>query len=373
MKRSIGFLLAGIYSFCFLQCSHEVNKFSDFKTSLQVSYNPYEAVEWLTWKPCLSQHHDHVKTSEERIRDYDAAGYQAIALLDYAGVKSKPFTHRNRIWPFTKFFPKYHSEAEFMATAQSLKFFFPSMEEVGVHHMTSPFMVRYVELWEKGADSFQQSWQYRNEQELIDEINRYDGLAVIAHPRRGFGFYRRLHGFHGIEVYNAFFQYQYKAGKDKENMNAHFVTIWDDLLAYKSSRIFGFAVNDWYGPFNKDVQHSDPDVYDSGKTLVMVPEFTLPAYRRSIESGAFFALKDTGREKGHLPAILGISVSGESIHIDTDGGQIVWIFCGEVMEEGADFHLNALPHNVNYIRAEVRNNSGTVYVQPFSLVPAVVE
>ena len=366
-KRCI--ILAGVIGLLLLQCSHDVNKFADFNTQFKVSYNPYQSVDWTSWKRCLSQHHDHVKTSEKRIRDYDAAGYQAVALLDYAGVKSKTYTHRERIWPFTKFFPQYQSDAAFMATAQNLKFFIPSMEEVGVHHMTSPFMTKYVELFEKSIDHVEQSWQYRNEQELIDEIDRNNGFPIIAHPTRKYRFYERLNHFNAIEIYNAFYNFNHRNGKISKDMNAHFVTVWDNLLAYKSNRIFGFAVNDWYGPFNKDVRESDPDIYDSGKTLVLLPEYTLDSYRKSVEMGAFFALKDLGVKKGGLPKVERIEVDGEGIHIESDGGKIRWIFCGDVIAEGADFPLTALPHNFNYIRAEIQNENGTVYVQPFSLTP----
>jgi hypothetical protein len=244
------------------------------------------------------------------------------------------------------------------------------MEEVGRHHMTSPFLTTYIELFERKFGGWKSKIQYASDQELIDRIRQFGGFPIIAHPTNEFDFYQSLDHFGGVEIYSAFSMYYFEIGEYDTDQNEHFVEIWDNLLTHKSTRIFGYAVNDWHGPFNKELRDSHPDIYDSGKTLVMLKDFTLADYRRSLEMGAFFAIKDLGREKGHIPKVSQISVSDSTINITALNGRVEWIFCGDVLHEGASFALDPLPISINYVRAEVRNVHGIVYVQPFSLTPA---
>ncbi len=356
-----------------LYCSHDLNKFSESKARLEVSYNPYSAVNWATWKRCLSQHHDHVIYDEQKIRDYDEAGYEALALLHYSGVRSLAYTMRERIWPLTKFLSQYNSDAAFLNTTQNLKIFIPSMEEVGVHHMTSPFLVQYVERWEQKFDRSKEAKHYISEQELIDKITSRGGFPIIAHPTKKFSFYRKLQNFDALEIYNASFLFDYITEKRSQDYNQHFVAVWDDLLAFKSSRLFGYAVNDWSGPVKKERKETHPRIYDSGKTLVMLEEYTLEHYRASLQTGAFFSLKDLGVKKGLLPKVVSIAVRDSNIDIEVEDGVVSWIFRGDVIQAGPTFDLSALPQNLNYIRAEISNSRGTIYAQPFSLTAALYD
>ena len=355
----------------FCHCSNPAN--TEPQVRLVVSYNPYAGVDWTTWQRCLSQHHDHTNVEEAKIRDYDGAGYQAIPLLHYSGVKSLTYTRKERLWPLSKFLKKYPSDEAFLSTLQNAKFFIPSMEEVGRHHMTSPFLLDYLELYEPHLDSQWQPWQYRSNQELIDLIAQHRGLALIAHPTESFDLYQSLSGFHGLEVYSAAMNYNFITGKIGQNKNAHFIRVWDDLLSKKSTRIFGYAVNDWYGPFNREVRETHPRIYDSGKTLALLENYSLEAYRRSLEQGSFFAIMDTGMVKGNCPQIQEITASPDSISISAVNGNVHWIFKGEVMQSGSTLSLDNLPSGMNYVRAEVRNENCTVFVQPFTLSPATRE
>lgn len=348
-------------------CTHDINKFSDFSYKYQVSYNPYAQVDWSTTKKCLSQHHDHTNAQESKIREYDLAGYNAIVILHYSGVKSLSYTRQERLWPLTNFLSQYSSDEEFLATSQNIKFFFPGMEEVGRHHMTSPFLTKYIAVWEPGLYPRKENWHYTTSQECINLIYAFGGFSIIAHPTRNTKFYRNLTNHHSIEIYNAFYRFKFRIGEHKKDKNEHFLKVWDNLLTYKSSRIWGYAVNDWYGPWNHDIKTTLPDVYDSGKTLALVKEYTLESYRASLEQGAFFAIKDIASQKGLYPEILHIEVTPDSIIIHVSNGEINWITCGVSIERGQNLDLNYLPKNITYVRAEVSNENGTVYVQPFSL------
>ena len=348
-------------------CRHQLDKFGNTNCAFKVSYNPYEVVDWTSWQRCLSQQHDHTSVTESRIRAYDEAGYQAVPLMHYSGVQSLEYTSRERLWPLSEFLKEYPSDEAFLETTQNLKFFIPSMEEVGRHHMTSPFLTTYLELWERNFSPNRQVWNYFSNQNLIDKIIQFGGLPIIAHPTEKLGFYRKLNNFNAIEIYNAFFDYRFRTGEFRRDQNQHFLEVWDDLLTYKSTKIFGYAVNDWYGPYNLEVKESHPQTYDSGKTLVMLETYSLESYRRSLEAGAFFAIKDHGFEKGLYPQINKIEVDEQSITLEVTDGEVNWSFCGEVIQQGLSFDLSHLPHNLNYIRAEVVNENSTIYIQPFSL------
>lgn len=349
-------------------CRHQLDKFGDTFCTFTVSYNPYDIVDWTSWQRCLSQHHDHTHVTESRIRAYDEAGYQAVSIMHYSGVRSLSYTSHERLWPLSEFLQQYPTDAAFLETTTNLKFFIPSMEEVGRHHMTSPFLTTYLELWESRLSPNRTARNYFTNQDLLDKINQFGGLPIIAHPTEKLGFYQKLDNITAIEIYNAFFDYRFRAGIFKRDQNQHFLKVWDDLLAYKSTRIFGYAVNDWYGPYNREVKTSHPRTYDSGKTLVMLETYSLESYQQSLEAGAFFAIKDHGVEKGLYPEIRKIEVTEKSITIEATDAGINWISCGVVIQRGPSLDLTYLPHTLNYIRAEVVNENGTVYVQPFSLI-----
>lgn len=236
--------------------------------------------------------------------------------------------------------------------------------------MTSPFLKTWIARWEPSQFDHRSAWHYDSPQRCLDVIQRFGGLPIVAHPTNDSEFYLGLQNVGAIEIYNASFRFHFLEGKFSQDKNLHFRAVWDDLLTHKSSRIFGYAVNDWYGPFNKEVAVSHPDVFDSGKTLVLIPAFTLDHYRTSLERGAFFAIQDNGDEKGHYPKIEKIEVQPGSIEVKVDSATVNWFFAGVLIDTGPVLELSYLPSNMNYVRAEVSNPNTTVYVQPFSFQPA---
>ncbi len=348
-------------------CEHPLGKFTGDGQSYQVTYNPYQNVVWGEWHACLSQHHDHTNGDEQRIRDYDQAGYNAVVAMGYGGVKSLNHTSRERIWPAYRFLHGYENDEAFLETTRHLKFFIPGMEEVGFHHMTSAFLNRYIEKYERVYGGTQHPWAYNSTQECLDLIANFGGEPIIAHPEKPLEFYLKLDDVQHIEIYNAYFRYHHEIGRRQKDMNVHFVQIWDQLLARRSTKIWGYAVNDWHGPFRKEIKLRRPRAYDSGKTLVFIPDWDLSNYRASLEQGAFLSIVDLGPVKGKYPKVSGVTVSRERIEIETDGSEVRWIFCGEEIRSGKTLDLASLPGGLNYIRAEVTNVYGKVYLQPFTL------
>lgn len=339
-----------------------------------LEYNPYAKVDWKKARRCLAQHHDHVYVVEKKYRAYDQAGYGAVTVLHYSGVKSKKYTWQKRHWPLSDYLEGFASDEAFLASCKNLKLLLPGAEEVGGHHMTSPFLKTYIAKWEPKEYDQREEWHYASTQECIDLIRKHGGLPLIAHPWNPINTYRKLRNYHAIEIYSTFAAYQphRKEREDRQDWrdndrNKIMLKLWDVLLDETSTRIWGIAVNDWYGPPNEKVMSEFPDIGDSGKIMALLEEYTLESYRKALEGGAFFAIRDNGVQKGKIPVIKKIELAKDSISVDTDGA-VKWITNrGQPLGANRSLSLKALPAKSTYVRAEVTNENGTVYVQPFSL------
>jgi len=341
-----------------------------------ITYDPYQGVDWDGWLWALAQHHDHMgRLSLDRINAYDQAGYNVIVALDYAGKKSRGTTYCDyRLWPVHKYLSGFNSDQQVLSIMNNIKLFIPSMEEIGCHHITSPFLTTYIELWEPDFCDSREQWHYENTQQCIDLINLYGGMAIIAHPTASVDAYMIWQGYQGIEIVNAYYYRQWILEQENEcclNYIEHFQMVWDHLLTHKDTRIWGFAVNDWYGPWRED---EEPWI-DCGKILVVVPEYSINAYRNSLEKGCFFAIHDWAalkQDKNKYPVVIGIVVTGHSISIQTEG-QVTWIANGEQIAYGHTISLGQLSfqQRYRYLRAEISNDYGTVYTQPWTLTSFV--
>ena len=103
----------------------------------------------------------------------------------------------------------------------------------------------------------------------------------------------------------------------------------------------------------------------------MLPSYSLKDYRNSLEKGCFFAIHDRGdgrEKKNKYPKIAAIKTTNHSITIDTEG-EVKWIANGETVAEGNTIDLAKLPlqKDYKYVRAEIANEYGTVYTQPWTL------
>ena len=321
----------------------------------------------------MAQHHDHMgRLSMKKIKAYDDAGYNAVVCLDYAGKKSPGrggYIYCDyRLWPAHKYLSGFESDQQALASLRNIKLFIPAMEEIGSHHMTSPFLTRYIGLWEADYYQKKETWHYENTQQCIDLINRFGGMAILCHPVSEPDVYMKLDGYKGIEIINGYF-YRKWVQKDKfpderDNLK-HFQRVWDHLLTHKSTKIWGFAVNDHFPP------PGDKPFLDSGKIIVMLPSYSLKDYRNSLEKGSFFAIHDRGdgkEKKNKYPKIASIKTTNRSIAIDTKG-KVKWVANGENIAKGNTIELGKLPlhKGYKYVRAEIVNDYGTVYTQPWTL------
>ncbi len=339
--------------------------------SYRVSYNPYEGVDWGGGLSCLTQFHDHVtgpRLFEQFLGQYDAAGYQAVSVLHYSGVPSHPDSWRKRYWPVSSFIASVSNDAELLSRFKNLRILVPGAEEVGYHHILSPFMTDYIEKWEGNDISQKQPFHYESSQTCIDRIRERGGLAILAHPWNRLEHYDSYSSFQAIEVYSGYANHKAAIG-ELEDTNSQLLRVWDHLLVTKSTRIWGIGSNDWFGPGREDLREVFPTHIDTGKTVILIEDWTLESLRKSFEKGALFAVKDSGMVKGDFPTINKIQVDENHIQIDTSS-EVTWCANQISYATGVALSLSDLPSGLKYIRAQVKNATGEVFIQPFTLEPA---
>jgi hypothetical protein len=336
---------------------------------VQVARNPYAGVNWshdLRLKTAL---HDHVEDRPAYLKRMDAAGYHAVPIMHYSGVTSLPYTWSERHWPAERVLPP-----ELFAELNNIRLFFPSAEEVGYHHMTSPLLTTYIAKWEPEHYVRREAWHYGSTQEAIDLIQGLGGLAFIAHPWEQPRHYDRLRRFTGMEIYNAYCRHKFQTGEHEADRNPRLLSNWDRALLARPS-VVGIAVNDWYGPWkDRELIGASEDVYDSGKVIVLAREATLEAFRTALAGGAVLAVKDLGKVKDRFAEVRAITVDTTAIRIELEPGaevEIHWIADGERLEHGAaELPLSLLASGARYVRAEIVDSDGsTTYTQAFALRP----
>jgi len=335
--------------------------------SYRVSYNPYEGVDWDEGIRCLTQFHDHVVSAtryERFLNPYEEAGYNAVAPLHYSGDPSHSKAWRKRYWPVSDYVDSASSDSELLQRYCHLKLLIPGAEEIGFHHLLSPFISDYIEKWDGAGPKY--PFHYESVQACIDRIREQGGLAVIAHPWEPLKHYDTYSDFQAIEIYSGYSHHKFSIG-EREDDNSRFLKVWDHLLRTKSTRIWGIGVNDWFGPGREDLREKYPAHLDTGKTVVLIEDWTLDSLRKSFEKGALFAVKDLGIIKGEVPIIDRIEVNEDRVRIVADS-EILWIADQTTLATGEVLSLSTLPSDLEYVRAQVRNATGEVFVQPFSLV-----
>ena len=207
----------------------------------------------------------------------------------------------------------------------------------------------------------QQPWQYLSSQAGIDTIAALGGVPILAHPWGPPGASLPLGGYHALEVYNPQGLVWFRRGSTASDLSLDLPVFWDLKLS-DARRIFAVAVNDWSGPWRTEV---DPDVIDSGKTIVLSHAATPTDFRDAFERGAMFAVRDMGIVKDQFPTISSIVSSATSISIET-ADSVTWIADGAPIASGTTLPLAAVPQAAHYVRAELSNADGSiVFTQPF--------
>jgi hypothetical protein len=333
--------------------------------SARIYHSPYANVSWGSTLRIKAQHHDHPGTSLASLLAYDAAGYNALSLMDYSGAPALSYALRRRLWT---------PEEVGVSTAlrnsfRNLALLIPNAEEVGegAYHMTSPFLTSYIQKYTPTTSSqTMQDSEYSSPQQLIDLIASKGGVPILAHPWNAPETYTALRNYRGMEIYSAYSSvmtrrgYSIWAGADK---NASMQAFWDTQLA-TNQRIVGLAVNDHFGP-DAALSTVDPDLRDSGKIIVFAPSYDLASYRSAFEAGALLAVQDLGTIKDRYPVLQSLAISSTALTLDTDG-TVRWISMGAEIGSGKSLSYSAIPRGATYVRAEIANSEGSkLFTQAF--------
>lgn len=338
---------------------------------VKVIRNPYAHVDWSSDRALKAQLHEHVGDGPAPLQRMDDAGYDIVPLMQYSGVTSRRIAWHERHWPPERFLPE-----GFQSKLKHIKLFYPSAEEVGFMHLLSPFLTTYIAKWDPKSHERRESWHYSSTQQAIDLIRSHGGLPFIAHPWKEPKHYAHLHGFSGMELYNAYCRNAFQIGKTRRDENEKLVRSWDSVLLRDPS-IVGIAVNDWFGPGTFGFPGADPrvtaDTRDSGKVIVLMKQISLEAFRAALSSGAVLAVKDLGKVKDHFPRVRAINVNEQAIRIEaTDpAAEVHWFVDGKALpQHGVELSLSTLTSGSRYARAEIVGRDGsTVYTQAFALGP----
>ena len=332
-------------------------------SDLRIYASPYAEVDWSNSYRIKSQHHDHTGIDISRIRAYDAAGYDAISLMDYSGNPGQTGAWQQRIWP-----PELWLPPELLSSLENIELFIPNAEEVGIpQHGTSPFLTRYIEGVSGAPSDPSTAPQYGSIAEMFDLIREEGGFPCLAHPWDYR--YENFGGAYCVEIYTAFAEAKRIAGDPGFTIwdrNATLMLNWDIALT-RNQQAFGIAVNDHFGPYNTDVAAT---AVDSGKIVVLASDLSLEAYRAAFERGAFFAIKDMRTEKRQDPQISRIDIRDDAISIEATG-RVTWISSAVPIGTGTTLLYTAIPANSRYVRAEISNGPGSavVYTQAFAVRP----
>lgn len=208
--------------------------------------------------------------------------------------------------------------------------------------------------------------------ELLEMIGDDGGLAILAHP----GFYapplRDEHWFE-IDWYVELFRDTYEVMNGIEARNGaglrgdwNCLWTWDMILdeLMPEMPIWGFAPDD---------AHSHRGA-GSSYDMFYLPELTKQSLRHAIRNGhsTFSTERDYGNHGAPRIASITVDEDGPSIQIQADDSdEIRWIAGHEEVASGATINYVALHEQdkiSNYVRAEIENEHGITYTQPFAIV-----
>ncbi len=314
-----------------------------------VTYDPYAGVRWGSDLRCLAQFHDHA-SNLPRLQATADAGYCFASYFHYSGNPSRDYAWTEYRWPVDDWLG---DGAEAGLSNLSL---FPSVEQIAPSHWTSPWINGYIEYRPGGLEDN----QYETPEEGFALARELGALPILAHP---WGGQDNITGMHAVEIHNGYGLNKHLDGTLSEDLNDKLLPYWDRKLV-ENPRLFGVAVNDWFGPFSRVTAPGLAWAQDTGKQILLVPDKTSASAKEAFRNGAMFALVDKGVVKGQYADVNEIAVLSDSIRITTDG-TVRWIADGEEVHVGQELPLSRVLGG--YVRAEIELGPTTVYTQPWEI------
>ncbi len=327
----------------------------DFNTTLY--YNPYANINWTGINQYKANLHTHTTHSDgfhdphEVIDFYYTANYKILALSD----------HNLITYPWTKLDsinPSYENRNPIALDILDIQ----GNELSASHHTGS--LINTILGNGANLDSTLQ---------VMDSIN---SLGIFYHPGRYWKIdsVYQANNVHSPDWYlNHFQNYPSIRGLEVHNQGDKYSNdriLWDILLL----RIMPHQ-NIW--GFSNDDMHLFPDDCYKSYNIMLMDMLNLQNFRNAIDSGAFFfAYEENGDGNSLVPSIDSIVVDeiNKSISLYANNyTKIHWISGIEgtdslrkskVLDSTAVFYYDSL--TTPYIRAEIINQYGKLYTQPFA-------
>lgn len=291
-----------------------------------LALNPYQNVNWETVNQYKSNFHTHKDLSDgsctpkEMIDIYHNAGYDILAITEHNHLTS------GTTYPWTTY-GKDPAVLNMLAVQGS---------ELSVNHHRSSLFSDY-----NSDNGIEKSFV---------EISARDGLSIIHHPTRysyDIGWYINLLKYDcvvGVEAYNK--GDRYPDGRE----------LWDKINCISNRMLWGYSNTDDHNGFYVGKNYQ----------FILMTELTEIALKTAMREGAFFfCYEPAGTGTVNVPTITSITVDTNTITIqDANISYIDWVSEAGKIGTGRTFNYGSF--RGKFVRAELKNNNGITYTQPFS-------
>jgi hypothetical protein len=330
--------------------------------------NPYETVDWQTYKQHKANLHTHTTMSDgrftpaEAIDRYHELGYSVLAITDHdsrgpGNTREHPDMHKPT-WPWQSF-DRDPSALGMLAIKGN---------EVGIPHIVSLF------------NDFGNHAAYADES--LGEIGRKGGLAIMAHPalyalprwqvslRKQYEIWRNPHPL-GVPITwytDLLRRYPHLLGVEVyiqvDRGGRLHRDIWDSIL-----KEIGNERSVW--AFSHDDMHKKENL-GFNWNILFLPELSNDAVRQCLIKGQFFfAHASQGHQGETPPTVISVKVNSHKgiIRIQASGHErIEWISGGNIVHTGDMIELSKVDKIDGYVRAMVHGTGGTIVgSQPFGV------
>ena len=362
--------------------------------------NPYETVNWDTWKAYKSATHVHTVRSDgdieldDMIEKYYSLGYQALALTDHGTVNYSWTKDQTRLSIFGYQYLSHGnidelSEERYQQITTGSDRGGDGMTEIplGIELNGASTTKCHVNSYYADCGHGDLELKAKWPEDAVKKSQAAGGICHINHVGEW------TEGRHDINTYNEefvkkfasiFLNYSACIGMElvntKDNRTHNDRYLYDETLkltAPQGRNIWGFCEDD---------AHDFGDVENNAQYFIM-PKNTQANIRTSMENGAFFACSKTSKNdwelgdgfeaQGPFPMVSRVNVDNETnqISINPYNAHTVKIVAdGKVIGEKSvandndtiTFDLNDYEDQINsYVRIYILGKGGICYVQPF--------
>ncbi|MDZ7672461.1 MAG: PHP domain-containing protein [Halanaerobiales bacterium] len=298
--------------------------------------NPYEDINWDNINYYKANLHTHTKnsdgfhTTKTVIDEYIKNNYDILAITD----------HNKYTWPWE----------DYGVNVNELKISRIAGSEISNTHHLGSYFNDYAS-------------KERNEDMVLSEIEKRNGLAVFFHPGR----YNKT-----IKWYSYFFkEYDHLVGIEVFNKNDRYPRdrkLWDRLLfeLMPDNPVWGFANDD---------MHNIATDFGWHYNVFLLTENTIKNIKNAMMNGHFYIYNPQEQKEAMQFYIENISVINSTIELSIKGeyNKIEWISFNsitqksEVIKTGNSIDLSEYILITNFIRAKITGDKGIIYTQPFGM------